>query len=61
MPHYRAYILDDEGHPVGAVNLDCADDEEARERVKQLGGQRIELWRRVPVLEPDCPQGPEQE
>jgi hypothetical protein len=52
MPHYRAYIFDEHGHLTGAVNFDCADDEEAKERARQLDGS-VELWRQVPLLEPD--------
>jgi hypothetical protein len=55
MPHYRAYILDEHGHLIGAVNLDCADDEEAKERARQLGGHRVELWRQVLLRGPDGP------
>jgi len=51
MPHYRAYILDEQGHVVGAVDLDCDDDDDARERVKQLRGEHVELWRQIPLLE----------
>jgi hypothetical protein len=52
MPHYRAYIFDEHGHLAGAINFDCADDEEAKERGRQLDGS-VELWRQVPLLEPD--------
>jgi hypothetical protein len=52
MPHYRAYSFDEHGHLTGAVNFDCADDEEAKERARQLDGS-VELWRQVPLLEPD--------
>jgi hypothetical protein len=55
MPHYRAYILDDDGRLAGAVNFDCADDEEAKERAKVLNEHRVELWRQVPLLPPDDP------
>jgi len=61
MPDYRAYILDEQGHLMGAVNLDCADDEEAKQRSKQLDGNRcnrIELWRRVALLQLDGPYEP---
>jgi hypothetical protein len=60
MSHYRAFILDEHGHVVGAVSFDCADDEEAKERVKPLGGQQVELWRQVWLL-PGAPFGPEQQ
>lgn len=53
MPHYRVYILDGHGHLVAAVKFDCADDEEAKERAKQLDGQNVELWRHVPLPDSD--------
>ncbi len=51
MPIYRAYVLDEQGHVVGAIDLECADDEEARESAKRLGDGGIELWRQVPLEE----------
>lgn len=48
MPHYRLYILDKRGDVEGAVDLDCSDDETAKERMKVvLRDQRGELWRLV--------------
>lgn len=48
MPHYRLYILDKRGDIEGAVDLDCVDDEAAKERTKVvLGNQCGELWRLV--------------
>ena len=61
MPHYRAYILDEQGHLKGVVNFDCADDEEAKRRSRQLDGNRgnrVELWRQVALLQPDGPYEP---
>jgi hypothetical protein len=61
MPHYRAYILDEQGHLKGVVNFDCADDEEAKQSFKHLGGNRgnqIELWRQVALLQFDGPYEP---
>ncbi len=58
MPHYRAYILDGHGRLVAAVKFDCADDEEAKERAKQLDGQYVELWRHVPLIDSDSAHGP---
>ena len=55
MPLYRAYLLDDDGHVVGAIDLECADDEEAREMAKQLGNHDVKLWRQVEVFEPESP------
>lgn len=54
MPYYRVNILDRHGDLLGAVDLDCTDDEAAKERVEQvLVGQGGELWRRVAVLHPN--------
>ena len=53
MPIYRAYVLDEQGHVVAAVNLECADDEEARGDAGRLGNGDVELWRRVPLFEPE--------
>jgi hypothetical protein len=46
MPEYRVYIIGSDGHFFrSAVPLDCADDEEAIKRSKQLfGGHDVELW-----------------
>jgi hypothetical protein len=56
MPQYRVYILGKQGDPVSAVGLDCADDEVAKERVKDLvSGREGELWRLVALFEPDNP------
>jgi hypothetical protein len=55
MPLYRAYLLDEDGHVVGAIDIDCVDDEEAREKAKQLGDHDVKLWRQVPLFEPDSP------
>ena len=56
MPHYRIYILDQHGDLKGAVGLDCADDETAKERVQALShGHTGELWRLVGCLELENP------
>ena len=56
MPHYRLYILDERGDVEGAVDLDCTDDEAAKERTKVvLKDQCGELWRLVSVSDPDNP------
>ncbi len=51
MPLYRAYVLDEHGHVVGAIDLECVDDGEARESAKRLGDGDVELWRQVPLSE----------
>jgi hypothetical protein len=56
MPHYRVHILDRRGKLLGAVDLECRDDDEAKERIAEvLRGEGGELWRRVEVLEPNDP------
>jgi len=56
MPFYRTYVFDERGHMLIAIAVKCADDEEAIARAKQLGNGEVELWRRVPLFEPDNPQ-----
>jgi hypothetical protein len=53
MPHYRVSIFNESGDLAGAVDFDCADDEEALERVGQLGVHHAELWRQIEPLERD--------
>ena len=56
MPRYRVHILGRRGDLVGAVDLDCDDDEAAKARVREvLDGRGAEVWRLVTVLEPDGP------
>jgi hypothetical protein len=55
MPRYRAYVLDEDGHMAGAVEFDCADDEEASERANELRDGDVELWRLVPLPDSDDP------
>jgi len=44
---YRAYILDDDGRIIGVHELNCADDDEAKEKAAQLlDGHDLEIWRR---------------
>ena len=52
MPHYRAHILDEHGHLIGAADFDCADDVEAKERARQLDGHRVEFWRQACGIAP---------
>ena len=45
MPEYRAYIVNDDGHFIRAVDFETRDDEAAKERAKQLvDGHDVELW-----------------
>ncbi len=50
MSRYRAYIFDEHGQLVGAVDFDCVDDDEAKERVRWFVDDRhVELWRELPL------------
>jgi hypothetical protein len=55
MVHYRAYLLDHDRHVISVAHLQCADEQEARERAQQLvDANDIELWqldRRIAVFE----------
>ncbi len=45
MPHYRVYVIGTDRHFKDAVDLDCADDDAAKESAKQfVDGHDIELW-----------------
>ena len=54
MAHYRAYLLDQHRKVISVANLQCDDEQEARERVQQLVDVNdIELWqldRRIAVF-----------
>jgi hypothetical protein len=54
MAHYRAYLLDHDRHVISVAHLQCADEQEARERAEQLvDANDIELWqldRRIAVF-----------
>ena len=55
MAHYRAYLLDRHRHVISVAKLQCADEQEARERAAQLVDVNdVELWqldRRIAVYE----------
>jgi hypothetical protein len=53
MPRYQVLIFNESGDLAGAVDFDRADDEEAMERVGQLGVDHAELWRHIQPLEGD--------
>jgi len=60
MPHYRVHILDQSGDLKGAIALECANDEAAKERVRVVledhGAEHsAELWRLVALLELNNP------
>ena len=54
---YDAYFTGDDGHITNRVTIIAANDEEAKERAKQLvDGHTIELWqegRKVATFEPE--------
>jgi hypothetical protein len=48
MPEYRAYIVGSDGHFHSSVPLECADDDVAMKKAKQLvDGHDVELWQRT--------------
>lgn len=65
MAHYRAYLLDQHRHVISVANLQCADEQEARECVQQLVDVNdIELWqldRRIAVFEAPIARTPKAE
>ena len=43
--YYRAYIMDDDGHIMRAVEVHCEDDESSKEHTRPLvNGHDVELW-----------------
>jgi hypothetical protein len=45
MAHYRAYLIDLDGHHIKAVDINCTDDDDARKRAEQMvDGHNVELW-----------------
>ncbi len=53
MRRYRVHIFGERGELTGSVDFDCANDEEAKERARQLGGLDVELWRQIRLLDRD--------
>jgi hypothetical protein len=48
MQDYRLYLMDRTGHVVTALELDCADDDEAVARAdRERRDQPAELWQRA--------------
>jgi hypothetical protein len=48
MPDYRVYIIGSDGHFFDSVQLECADDTEAKKLAQQLvDGHDVELWQRA--------------
>jgi hypothetical protein len=45
MPNYRTYLLDENGHISNVVDMECTDDEQAKECAKKfVCGSNAELW-----------------
>jgi len=45
MADYRVYLLGLDGHIANVIQLDCADDQAAKESAKQFVGEHpVELW-----------------
>ena len=57
MTGYYAYLTGDDGHITSRVTILAANDEEAKERAKQLvDGHAVELWqegRKVATFDPE--------
>ena len=52
MREYKAYFIGPDGRIAGRVDLVCADDDEARERAKDLAdSQPVELWQLDRMIE----------
>jgi hypothetical protein len=56
MQDYRAYMIGPDGHIERRIDLNCADDEAAKERAKQLvDDYAVELWhlgRQIATFDP---------
>ena len=64
MKRYRAYLLNQHSELVGAINLDCTDDQAAQEHVERLPDDHhmVELWRFVAQIKSNSPRsGPNGE
>jgi hypothetical protein len=59
MKRYRAYLINQHSQLVGAISLDCTDDQAAQEHVKRLPDDNhvIELWRFVALIKSNNPRG----
>lgn len=52
MAEYRAYRIGDDGLIVDRVDLDCADESEARAKAEKLAANHdVELWERTRPIE----------
>jgi hypothetical protein len=56
---YSAYIIGDDGHITGRIDLLCADEADAYRRAEQLvDGHTVELWRHDRLLATFVPPVP---
>ena len=51
MQHYRAYFLDQDGRISNAIDMECTDDEQAKECAKKFVSDRnAELWQEARLI-----------
>ena len=50
MQHYRAYFLDQDGHISNAIDMECTDDEQAKECAKKFYLDAMPSFGRMIVL-----------
>ncbi|MBR0868949.1 hypothetical protein JQ633_01155 [Bradyrhizobium tropiciagri] len=59
MRNYKAYILGEDGHIIGRLDLECIDDDDAKLQARKLAiGQAVELWegaRKIATFQPTNP------
>jgi hypothetical protein len=52
MAHYRVYLIGPDGRFENAIDLDCPNDDAAKEAARQLvDGRDVELWQRDRQIE----------
>jgi hypothetical protein len=52
MPQYRTYLIDEDGHISNAIDMECTDDEQAKECAKKfITGSNAELWQQDRLIE----------
>ena len=51
MQDYRVFVINSDGHVIDRFEFWCLDDDEAKEKARQLlDGQDIELWHQAQVV-----------
>ena len=59
MPHYRTYLLDENGRVTNAVDMECTDEAQAKECAKKyLSGCGAELWQQDRLIATYPPKVP---